>query len=281
MVRRVRQSPRLRPLGIAAYRAADRMFPAGDGPQVIANSMPKSGTHLLGSLLAGLPRMRFNGRLSVFEYSDLLDGVDRVRIFEGDVKKLRNNHFMGAHMVRDPRIEDVVKRSSAKLVTIMRDPRAVVVSGAHYIVDTEHMEGRDLALSLYPSVEGLMEAMVAGHGEPGDDLYFPSIGERFAAYAAWQDAEVGVTVTFEELVGGRGGGSDERQFAEVVRLLDYLGYADREVSSTDLAEQMFSERSATFRRGTIDSWRQDLPDALAERIVAECHEVMARLGLPV
>ena len=52
-------------------------------------------------------------------------------------------------------------------------------------------------------------------------------------------------------------------------------------TSTDLAEQMFSERSATFRRGTIDSWRQDLPEALAERIVVECHEVMARLGLPV
>jgi hypothetical protein len=275
LARRVRRSPGLRPLGIAAYRLADRMMPAGDAPPIVANSMPKSGTHLLANLLTALPGMRFNGRYAAYDYADRSEAS--LGMFESQLKKLRRGHFMGAHLVHDPRVEGLVRDSGSTMVTILRDPRAVVVSGANYVIDAEHMSGRELALSLYPTREQLMTAMVRGHGEPGDELWFPDIGRRFAAYAAWMDSPVGVTVTFEDLVGARGGGSDERQLAMVSRLLEHLGY--RDIAPDELARQLFSEQAATFRKGTIDSWRDELPPTLAAEVEELCAPVMHRLGL--
>lgn len=280
MVRRVRQSSRLRPMAAAAYRMADRMIPAGDGPMVIANSMPKSGTHLLSGLLGQLPGMRFSGRYAVFEYGDREDGQWRVDKLEDRLSKLRRSHFMGAHLVHDPRIEESIRRSGAKLVTILRDPRAVVVSGVHYVAETEHIPGRDDALAVFPTRESMLQAMVHGHGQPGDRFHFPDIGTRYAAYADWLDASIGVVVTFEDLVGARGGGSDDRQRETVGRLLDHLGYAAQGPSADELADRLFSDKSATFRKGRIDSWRDDLPAELADEVVRQCRPVMDRLGLP-
>lgn len=281
LARQMRRSSRLRPLGIAAYRLADRMMPAGDAPPVVANSMPKSGTHLLAGLLTALPRMRFNGRYAAYDYNFIAphanSSEDRLGNLERQLKKLRRGHFMGAHVVHERRVEDLVRDSGATMVTILRDPRAVVVSGANYVIDAEHMPGRELALSLFTTHEQLMTAMVRGHGEPGDELWFPDIGRRFAAYAAWLDSAVGVTVTFEDLVGARGGGSDERQLAMVSGLLEHLGY--RDIAPDELARQLFSEQAATFRKGTIDSWRDELPPELATEVEELCAPVMHRLGL--
>ena len=125
------------------------MIPAGDAPPVVANSMPKSGTHLLAGLLTVLPRMRFNGRYAAYDYADRSEG--RLGDLERQLRKLRRGHFMGAHLVHERRVEDLVRNSGATMVTILRDTRAVVVSGANYVIDAEHMPGRDLALSLSPT----------------------------------------------------------------------------------------------------------------------------------
>jgi hypothetical protein len=45
-----------------------------------------------------------------------------------------------------------------------------------------------------------------------------------------------------------------------------------------VAERLFSEKVITFRAGTIDSWRQDLPADLAHEIEERCADSMARLG---
>lgn len=281
LVRRVRQSSRLRPMAAAAYRAADRMIPAGDGPMVIANSMPKSGTHLLSSLIGQLPGMRFSGRYAVLEPLDRgPEGQWRIDKLDGRLAKMRRGHFMGGHLVQDPRAEESIRRHGTKLVTILRDPRAVVVSGVHYVTDTQHIPGRDAALEVFPTTEAMLKALVHGHGEPGDRFHFPDIGARFAAYADWLDSDVGIVVTFEDLVGAQGGGSDERQHDTVVRLLDYLGYGNRGLSTEEMAQQMFSAKSATFRKGRIDSWRDDLPADLAEEVLRLCRPVMDRLGFP-
>lgn len=280
LARRVRASSGLRPLGVAAYRLADRVIPAGNGPMVVANSMPKSGTHLIGGLLGDLPGMRFNGRYAVFEYADRADGQWRVDKLDRLLGLLRRGHFMGAHLVHDPRIEAAIKASGARMVTILRDPRAVVVSGLHYVVDTEHMRQRAEALEVFPTREAMLQAMVFGHGEPGDRFYSPDIGARFAAYVDWTDAGIGHTLAFEDLVGRQGGGDDERQHAAVVRLLKYLGYDEAGLPVGDLADRLFSQKSATFRKGRVDSWREDLTPDMAGEIARLCRPTMERLGYP-
>jgi hypothetical protein len=68
------------------------------------------------------------------------------------------------------------------------------------------------------------------------------------------------------------------QAQKVSELLGYLGYeADTEASAA-FARRLFSEKSITFRAGTIDSWRREMPDDLAHEVVSRCADSMARLG---
>ncbi|MDP3894579.1 hypothetical protein [Nocardioides sp.] len=278
LVRRVRQTPALRPPAIAAYRTVDRLMPAPSGPRVIANSMPKSGTHLLASLLDQLEGMRFGGRLVAFDCGDQYHPDAPLRDLEKRLRNVRDSHYLGGHLIRDPRVEELVAASGVRFVTILRDPRAVVVSGAHYVMDAKQLKGRAEALERFPDLSSILRALVFGDGEPGDPGYFPEIGERYAAYVDWVDAQVGTTVLFEDLIGGRGGGSQDRQVSEVARLVGYLGYHAGVESADAVAQRLFSEKAITFRAGSIDSWREDLPADLVEEIETRCAGSMARLG---
>lgn len=278
VIRKVRQSPALRPPAVALYRAVDRLVPAPPGPRVVANSMPKSGTHLLASLLDQLDGMRFAGRVVLFSEADRHDPDLRLAELTKTVSRLRDSHYVGSHLIREDRVEDQIRASGVKFVTILRDPRAVAVSAAHYVQNARQLRRRAEALAIFPDYESVLRAMVFGHGEPGDDFYSPEIGARYAGYAAWVDSPVGLTVRFEDLIGAQGGGSDHAQVQQVSAILDYLGYPADMESSAAFARGLFSEKSITFRAGAIDSWRTDLPDDLAHEVVSRCSGWMARLG---
>lgn len=278
LVRKVRQSPRLRPAGIFAYRALDRMVPAGNGPRVLANSMPKSGTHLLATLLDGLGDLRFAGGLVAFDCGDRHDPAARLAELDSALRRLRNSRYLGGHLIADESIQQRVAASGVKMLTILRDPRAVIVSGANYVLEATQLRDRDEALELFPDKDAILRAMVFGHGEPGERFHFPEIGERYDAYARWWDAPLGHTVRFEDLIGGRGGGSDEQQVDHVADILQYLGYGADQQTSRRLASQLFSEKAITFRTGRIDSWRDELPADLAAEVETRCAGWMDRLG---
>lgn len=278
LARRVRQTPALRPPAIAAYRAVDRMLPAPPGPRVVANSMPKSGTHLVASLLDQLDGMRFAGRLAAFDVSDSHQPERGLRNLDRCLRKLRDSHYIGAHLIRDARVEALLAAAPVKMLTILRDPRAVVLSGTHYVMDARQLKDRDEALEMFPDFASVLRAMVHGNGEPGDRFYFPEIGARYKAYADWVDSPVGLTVRFEDLIGGRGGGSDDQQVGQVAAIVEFLGYGDGTASATEVAERLFSEKAITFRAGSIDSWRTELPAELAREIEERCADSMSRLG---
>ena len=62
MTRRVSQaiadSPVLRRIALPTYRAYTRHLRSGPGPRVLANGVPKGGTHLLTSLLDAFRGLR-------------------------------------------------------------------------------------------------------------------------------------------------------------------------------------------------------------------------------
>lgn len=281
VVRRVRQSPRLRPAAVAAYRALERMQPARPGPRVVANSMPKSGTHLIAELLDQLPGMRFAGHLVLYNDLHLADPDPALAEVGKVLGRLRSSRFVGGHLIHDERIEAVVADSGVKLVTILRDPRAVAVSTAHYVLNATQLRGREEVLARFPDLESNLDASVYGAGDPGEEGHRPDIGVRFSQYAGWLDAQPGIVVRFEDLVGSAGGGSDERQFAEVSRMLDYLQVDLTGTSVEELAGRMFSEKVITFRAGTIDSWRKDLGPERERAVLDRCGETMTRLGYSV
>src|SRR5919106_2654273 len=58
----LREDPRFRELAIPVYRWIARWSWRGPPPRVLANSLPKAGTHLVAQLLRNLPNLHFSGR---------------------------------------------------------------------------------------------------------------------------------------------------------------------------------------------------------------------------
>lgn len=278
LVRRVRQSPRLRPPAIAAYRLMDRLTPAPPGPRVVANSMPKSGTHLLSALLDQIEGMRFSGRIVMYNEAHRHISGRRLKQLDSCLDGLRSSHYFGAHLIRDEQVETRVAARDVKMITMIRDPRAVIASALHYVQTAQQLKRRQEILRVFPDQESVVRGLVVGHGRPGDRFYFPEIGSRFASYVAWADSPLGMTVRFEDIVGGRGGGSDDEQVRQVASVLRYLGHATPTETASVMAGRLFSERAITFRAGVVDSWKQDIPARLISEIEDRCADSMHRMG---
>jgi hypothetical protein len=275
----MRRSRMLRPVGVAAYRAADRMLPAAPGPRVVVNSMPKSGTHLVSELLDQLGGMRFSGHAVMFIEARRHRDTDKaLAVVERRARRLRPSHYMGSHLTWDPRVESILTSADVRLVTILRDPRALVVSAKNYLYKATWMPHRDRLIDWLGDERSVMEFAIRGHGDPGDAVYVPDLGTHFHGYVRWLDSPAGLTVRFEDLVGPQGGGTTDAQNRAVGQILDHLGLREGDEPIEEVAARVFSDRSITFHGGQSDAWRSELPNDLQDEVLERCADDMRRLG---
>jgi hypothetical protein len=240
--------------------------------------MPKSGTHLLTSLLESLPTLRFAAQLVSYLGQDAVGADEEYEHLVRRFRHLRDSRYIIGHLTYDPAIERAIAEAGVRMITILRDPRSHILSWAHYLLTTRHVPGRDWVTDRYPDMDSLLPVLVRGIGVPGVYPYLPDIGERFRRYSAWSESGTGIVVRFEDLVGARGGGDDDRQEKVTHEILEYLGYAELGVATQNVASRVFSTNSATFRTGQIDSWRQELPADLAEETYDRCGSLMETWG---
>ena len=98
-----------------------------------------------------------------------------------------------------------------------------------------------------------------------------SLRDRFQSFRAWIDSDRVLKLTFEDLVGPNGGGSAERQHAELARLCAWLGIGQDRIEQ--VVENLFGDTN-TFRRGQIDSWRNEVPPQVLREVERELAEFL-------
>jgi hypothetical protein len=74
-------------------------------------------------------------------------------------------------------------------------------------------------------------------------------------FIPWVEDPNVLTVRFEELVGRKGGGSDELQLQKVKEIIDFIGINLEEKEVKLLASKIFSSKSSTFNKGQIGRWK--------------------------
>ena len=84
---------------------------------------------------------------------------------------------------------------------------------------------------------------------------WPDIYDHFLP---WKNSPAVLTVSFENLVGSRGGGSDQRQLETIGRILDHLGDKRSHDAALRIAKRIFNPSGSTFRKGQIDGWRDEV-----------------------
>lgn len=255
VLKRLRANPAVRNMGIPLYQLALRGIAFLPPPRILANSMPKAGTHLLISLLDQLPRTLYSGvHYSLNEFRGGREGgtleKDRLRT---TLDRVRNGQYMTAHFPADPVVVALLASLEYRSVFIVRDPRDIVVSQAFYIMKLKRHHLHNLFMHEMSSFSERIMALIEGT-ETGTRRH-PSIGQRLRDHAGWLEDPGTLVVRFEDLVGRRGGGSDEVQHSVIRAVAHHILRPLTDEQLFIVAGCVHTNRSATFRKGVIGEWR--------------------------
>ena len=178
------------------------------------------------------------------------------------------------------RIEPILEQQDIRGLFISRDPRDVCVSWFHYVMREARHPWHPF-LQRLPSDNARLMAVIAGVDEhrPGERRWFlPPIDRLYRVRLPYASHPRFCAVTFEELIGSRGGGSDQQQRAAIRRIADHLGLRLTTWDLDWIAGNAFASTSPTFRRGQIGTWRHEMGEAHKETFKEVAGQLLIDLG---
>ncbi len=198
LARRSNVIRKLTAYGLRVPRAARRVLSSKQGylaaPPVIANSIPKSGTHLLLQLARALPGTVYYGSFIAQQPSISLRLREEAEI-RSLLARLAPGEVIGAHLHHDGAVNEAIAEINAVHLMIVRDPIDVVLSEAHYLANmnrfhrmAREFRGRDRTAQLRLALDGSSER---------PDLFGP-LADRLTPYAGWLDDPRACIVRYEE-----------------------------------------------------------------------------------
>ena len=285
LARRIARVPALRRAGVVSLRLGARAVAVYPPPRVVANSIPKAGTHLLASALSRFPRMMSSGIHHALNEFSVSVGIGPERIpdldwaaLERALRRVRNGQFLTAHFPAAPGLADLLGELGYAHVLMVRDPRDIVVSHTFYVTGlARHFLHRRYTQALRDPDARLMASIkgfAADEWGPGQE----SIGARLDKYLPWLDDVACHVSRFEDLVGERGGGSATRQREALVALASHVGREVDEVRVTRVVRAAAAGRTATFRKGAIGDWRNHFGDQHRDAFKQVAGRQLIRLG---
>jgi hypothetical protein len=243
-------------------------------PSVLANSFPKSGTHLLAQLAEGLPdRVNYGAFLGSETSSFQL----RERSAPNTHRFIRNfvpGEVIRGHLYFEPSYAAALTKRNTVHYFVYRDPRAVVVSEVHYLRQMNRWHRLAKYFRRLPTIEEAISLGISGFDPPIPGIFYPNIAMRFARYSGWLSDPNCLPIRYEDLIGES---RDEiiRQMAEL-----YAARCDQDVDieacMKAMAAKVAPQKSHTFRSGKKSGWRSEftaehrkLFDAVAGNLLIE------------
>lgn len=253
---RIRQS-RLRDTAIQTYRWGARRVLTGPPPRVFANSIPKSGTHLLTQVLTGTPKLWYSA-LHTTDNDFLAPGAEfgspiDAEAFRARASVVRDGQYMTAHMGAGPGLTKVLHETGFRTLVMVRDPRDVAVSLAFYYAGNARLKYYETFQEL-GSPQAQLMAVITGLPATATLPALPPIGAVMRKYVPWTDDPDTEVIRFEELVGEAGGGTTADQRATVRRILAHCRRDTSDATVDRICATAFARHGATFRRGGIGDW---------------------------
>jgi len=239
-------------------------------PLVVANSVPKAGSHLLARCLdlMGLVNSRQHVHY-LHSRSHMIKAFHRVRPGE----------FLTAHLPYDAFVARLVHDIQARMVVIIRDPRDVVVSHVHYVTYKDKNHRLRAYYRRLPNDHARLMTSIRGIPASPDApyIYLPDIDQRFQGILRWREHGAYV-VRFEDLIGPQGGGDAQRQRDEIQAIARHIGWPLTSEQVERIAQALFYQRSATFRKGIIGDWKRHFTDEHKRAFKEVAGDLLIRLG---
>jgi len=210
-------------------------------------SIPKCGTYLL---------------MNCVEFITQSDGVDwpkkQFMLTQNEIDTMQTNIFAG-HFLYNAHNKRLIEKHGFTAVLIIRDPRDQCVSMMHWLrkhpMTNKHiyrMDDNALLSQLIVDQTSLYPPAVtndyAEFAQPN------SIADFYQQFLAWRKEPYVHTVTFESLVGAKGGGNKKLQEKTITDIIEHLNIQTD--VSLHVAPHYIYGHSMTFRKGKIGSWKE-------------------------
>jgi hypothetical protein len=263
-------------------------------PGFLVNSHPKSGTHLLAKLMSLFPGVRWAKapHESINFFADFREpaaplgptvpvGVNApwplpLAAARRALRHIPRAHFATVHVPYSDALAGLLAEQGMKALLILRDPRDVVVSQAHYIPQKPLNPNYPLYAPL--SHHDRIMLSIRGREATGpDNRGMFNIETSFRAILGWNRSALNYTTFFEKLIGPRGGGSTADQVAELRQLARHMGikYSPRDLKR--VISHAFG-KSATFRKGMIGDWREQFTPEHKQAFKEVAGQLLIELG---
>ena len=250
---------------------------------ILCNSYPKSGTHLLYQILYSIPDWyKWDDIVSVQALCGIMNTASHVRWKIGSAP---TRSIVRSHLMYCDEILDILREFRCKTLFIYRDLRDVAVSHARWITKEERIFLHDLYLN-YKSFDKQLMSSIQGVplGTPfGSNISQPDIGTDFLRWKGWINDPETLAVKFEDLVGERGGGSEDKRLYIVEQILDYLGInlSPKQIESQFASSVLNPEESHTFKKGgkgSIGDWKTVFQESHKEKFKTVAGDLLIELG---
>ncbi|ATX79656.1 hypothetical protein Ga0123461_1237 [Mariprofundus aestuarium] len=262
--------------------------------KVIVNALPKSGTNLLakslrlmgyreqgaiGSFLVS--NTTFKGRVRRFLWRNPNDsyivGIDSpVLLPKSAIHRILGNvdenGFLSSHLGYSDELLLKILEMDYVPVLVIRDPRAVLASFIPFVVSYKPHALNEAFINM--SQEERYQAAL--HGGRFGSVELASMLARCNALDPWYTHNAVMKVRFEDIVGSRGGGDDTVQMQTLQRLCQALELPQERAEI--VAKQLFGPGRGTFRKGQVDSWREELPNEIINQTEQELTPILQRWG---
>jgi hypothetical protein len=224
-------------------------------PIALANSFPKSGTHLLVQILNGLPSRVNYGAFLGSHISSLRFRERSAGSVSRFIRCMVPGEVVRGHLVYDPRYAKELAERGVVHYFVYRDPRDVVVSDAHYLRELNRWHRLHPFFRKLDSIEAAIRLAITGLDPPVPGIDYPNIAERFARYRAWLDCDNCLAVRYEDLM------SEQRP--EIVHeMARFYVQRSAEECNVDLCVRnmlasVAPRKSHTFRSGKKGGWQAE------------------------
>lgn len=250
---------------------------------IICNSYPKSGTHLLYQILYSLPDLvKWDDIVSVQALCGIMNTASHLRWKIGSAP---SGSIVRSHLMHCDEILNILREFNCKTLFIYRDLRDVAVSHARWVMQEDRIFLHDVYQKQKGFDEHLMSSILGVPvGSPfGSNISQPNIGQDFSRWKGWIYEPTALAVKFEDLVGERGGSSEEVRLQMVEKIAHFLelDLTPEQIEKKFSSHAMNPEESHTFLKGgkgATGGWKAKFKEEHKEAFKRVAGETLIELG---
>jgi len=245
-------------------------------PVVIANSMPKSGSHLIIQILEGLPQIGpfVNPGMPPLNRNERNDKQPDEVIIQ-KLRRLKPGDFTYCYLPAKEQFVSELLNPRIAPIFVSRDPRDTIISHVFYATELHPKHQlRPYYRDVLKTMEERIDATISGIDE--GEYRLGNIAAKYRLYLPWFDHPEVLCLRFEDLVLDRA--------TSISRILDLLaahGFAprvSRDQAIEALARSIQPKRSGTFRKGQPGNWREHFTAANIRHFKEKTGDLLIQMG---